>query len=415
MGLCSGSGRFNKACLSTNTFPDQSANPVKPDDLSHILNHLGEDREAGFNAVVPPIAQSGNFSYPTVDALRNAMRNEFDVPLYTRGVNPTVATVRKKLAALEHAEDALLFSSGSAAIAAGVMSFVKAGDHIVCVKKPYSWTTKLLSELLVRFNVSTTYVDGTDAENFRKAITPETRLFILESPNSITFELQDLRAVAAIAKAHGILTLCDNSYNSPLFQNPIDLGIDLVAHSGTKYLNGHSDVVCGVLAGSKEHIRQVMAKEFMTLGAAPSPDDAWLLMRGLRTLELRVHRSADSAERVANFLEAHPKISQVNWPFLKSFPQEPLARKQMKRCAGLMSIRVKAADMAGVERFCNGLQRFLMAVSWGGYESLQFPTVAAMGPSMSNSELPWDLVRIYVGLEDPEALIADLEQALALV
>ncbi|MEO8732874.1 MAG: aminotransferase class I/II-fold pyridoxal phosphate-dependent enzyme [Flavobacteriales bacterium] len=388
---------------------------MKPDDLSHILNHLGEDREAGFNAVVPPIAQSGNFSYPTVDALRNAMRNEFDVPLYTRGVNPTVATVRKKLAALEHAEDALLFSSGSAAIAAGVMSFVKAGDHIVCVKKPYSWTSKLLSELLVRFNVTTTYVDGTDAENFRRAITPETRLFILESPNSITFELQDLAAVAAIAKAHGILTLCDNSYSSPLFQNPIDLGIDLVAHSGTKYLNGHSDVICGVLAGSKEHIRQVMSKEFMTLGAAPSPHDAWLLMRGLRTLELRVHRSADSAERVANFLEAHPKVSQVNWPFLKSFPQEQLARKQMKRCAGLMSIRVKADDMAGVERFCNGLQRFLLAVSWGGYESLQFPTAAVIGQDMPQGELPWDLVRIYVGLEDPEALIADLEQALALV
>ncbi|MFZ1616431.1 MAG: aminotransferase class I/II-fold pyridoxal phosphate-dependent enzyme [Flavobacteriales bacterium] len=388
---------------------------MKPDDLSHILNHLGEDREAGYNAVVPPIAQSGNFTYPTVEALRNAMRHEFDVPLYTRGANPTVSIVRKKLAALEHAEDALLFSSGSAAIAAGVMSFVKAGDHIVCVKKPYSWTTKLLSELLVRFNVSTTYVDGTDAENFRRAITPETKLIILESPNSITLELQDLRAVAAIAKEHGILTLCDNSYSSPLFQNPIDLGIDLVAHSGTKYLNGHSDVVCGVLAGPKEHIRQVMAKEFMTLGAAPSPHDAWLLMRGLRTLELRVHRSADSAEKVAHFLEAHPKIAQVNWPFLKSFPQEQLARKQMKRCAGLMSIRVKADDMAGVERFCNGLQRFLMAVSWGGYESLQFPTAAVIGPDMPKSELPWDLVRIYVGLEDPEALIADLEQALALV
>jgi cystathionine beta-lyase/cystathionine gamma-synthase len=292
---------------------------------------------------------------------------------------------------------------------------VKAGDHIVCVKKPYSWTTKLLSELLVRFNVRTTYVDGTDAENFRRAITPETRLFITESPNSITFELLDLRAVAAIAKEHGILTLCDNSYNSPLFQNPIDLGIDLVAHSGTKYLNGHSDVVCGVLAGSKEHIRQVMAKEFMTLGAAPSPHDAWLLMRGLRTLELRVHRSADSADKVAHFLDAHPKVKQVNWPFLESFPQQALAKKQMKRCAGLMSIRVNAADMAGVERFCIALKYFLLAVSWGGYESLQFPTAAVIGPDMPPGELPWDLVRIYVGLEDPEVLIADLEQALALV
>lgn len=383
------------------------------DDLSFILNHLGEDREASFRAVVPPVVQSGNFTYPTVEALRNAMRNEFDVPLYTRGANPTVAMVRKKLAALEHAEDALLFGSGSAAIAAGVLSFVKAGDHIVCVRKPYGWTTKLLNELLDRFGVSHTFVDGIDAENFRRAITPRTRLFILESPNSITFELQDLQAVAAIAREHGILTLCDNSYSSPLFQNPIDLGIDLVAHSGTKYLNGHSDVVCGVLAGNREHIHQVMAKEFMTLGAIPSPHDAWLLMRGLRTLEIRMHRSADSAELVAKFLETHPKVVQVNWPFLDSFPQQALARRQMKRCAGLMSIRVKAADVAGVERFCNALKRFLMAVSWGGYESLLFPTAATMDPRDPQGELPWDLVRIYVGLEEPQVLIADLEQALA--
>lgn len=383
------------------------------DDLSFILNHLGEDRDAGFHAVVPPVVQSGNFTYPTVEALRNAMRNEFDKPLYTRGANPTVAMVRKKLAALEHAGDALVFGSGSAAIAAGVLSFVKAGDHIVCVRKPYSWTTKLLNELLERFGVTHTYVDGTDAENFRRAVTPNTRLFILESPNSITFELQDLRAVAAIAKKHGVLSLCDNSYCSPLFQNPIDLGIDLVAHSGTKYLNGHSDVVCGVLAGSREHIRQVMAKEFMTLGAIPSPHDAWLLMRGLRTLELRMHRSADSAEEVAKFLEAHPKVAQVHWPFLDTCPQQALAKRQMKRCAGLMSIRVKAPDIAGLERFCNALQRFLMAVSWGGYESLQFPAAATMDPQTPQGQLPWNLVRIYVGLEDPQLLIADLEQALA--
>ncbi len=156
-----------------------------------------------------------------------------------------------------------------------------------------------------------------------------------------------------------------------------------------------------------------MAKEFMTLGAIPSPHDAWLLMRGLRTLELRMHRSADSAEQVAKFLEAHPKVAQVNWPFLDGFPQQALAKRQMKRCAGLMSIRVEAPDIAGVERFCNALKRFLMAVSWGGYESLQFPTAATMDPQAPQGELPWDLVRIYVGLEDPQLLIADLEQALA--
>ncbi|HMQ77756.1 MAG TPA: aminotransferase class I/II-fold pyridoxal phosphate-dependent enzyme [Flavobacteriales bacterium] len=383
------------------------------DDLSHLLNHLGEDRAHGYDAVVPPVVQSGNFAYPTVAAMRAVVQQEFERPLYTRGFNPTVAIVRRKLAALEHAEDALLFSSGSAAIAAAVIAFTKAGDHVVCVHKPYSWTKKLLSELLVRFGVETTYVDGTEAENFRRACRPNTTFIITESPNSLTFELQDLAIVAAIARERGIVTLCDNSFNSPLFQNPIDLGIDLVAHSGTKYLNGHSDVVCGVLAGSAAHMRQVMAREFMTLGAAPSPHDAWLLMRGLRTLELRVHRSAGSAERVARFLEAHPKVRRVHWPGLESHPQHALARRQMRRCAGLMTIDLDAADEAAVERFCDSLRRFLIAVSWGGYESLQWPVCALKGPSGYYTDLPFTLVRLYIGLEDPDLLIADLENALA--
>ena len=382
-------------------------------DLDHILDHLGEDRDALMHAVVPPVFQSGNFSYPTVAAMRETVQQEFDRPLYTRGYNPTVAMLRKKVAALEGAEDALVFSSGSAAIAAAVIAFVQAGDHVVCVRKPYSWTRKLLDELLARFGVEVTYVDGTDAENYRRACRDNTRLFILESPNSLTFELQDLGAVAAIAKEQGVLTLCDNSFNSPLFQRPIEHGIDLVAHSATKYLNGHSDVVAGVLAGSQAHIRQVMAKEFMTLGAAPSPHDAWLLMRGLRTLGLRMHRSADSAARVAHFLEAHPKVARVHWPGLEIHPQHALANRQMERVAGLMSIELDAPDEAAVERFCDGLQRFLIAVSWGGYESLQFPVCALKGPSGNYTDLPFTLVRLYVGLEDPDHLIADLEQALA--
>ena len=382
------------------------------EDLSTILNHLGEERELGYHAVVPPVVQSGNFSYPSVAAMRAVVQQEMERPLYTRGFNPTVGILRKKVAALEHAEDALVFSSGSAAIAAAVMSFVKAGDHIVCVHKPYSWTKKLLVELLERFNVSHTFVDGTDAENYRRAIQPNTTFFITESPNSLTFELQDLRAVAAIAKEHGILTLCDNSYNSPLFQHPIDLGIDLVAHSATKYLNGHSDVVAGVLSGSAAHIRQVMSKEFMTLGAVPSPHDAWLLMRGMRTLELRVNRSADSAAVVATFLAGHPRIKKVHWPGLTSHPQHALAKQQMKRVAGLMTIELDAPDEAAVERFCDGLKRFLIAVSWGGYESLQWPVCALKGPSGYYTDLPFTMVRLYIGLEDPRLLIADLEQAL---
>ncbi len=384
-------------------------------DLSWILTHLGEERERGYDAVVPPIVQSGNFTYPTVAAMRAVVQQEFDRPLYTRGFNPTVAMLRKKIAALEHTEDALVFSSGSAAIAAAVISFTKAGDHIVCVHKPYSWTKKLLAELLARFAVEHTFVDGTDSENYRRAIRPNTTFFILESPNSLTFELQDITAVVAIAKEHGIFTLCDNSFNSPLFQNPIDMGVDMVAHSATKYLNGHSDVVAGVLAGSHVHMRQVMSKEFMTLGAAPSPHDAWLLMRGLRTLPLRMDRSADNAEKVARFLEGHPKVKRVHWPGLESHPQHALAKKQMRRVAGLMSIELDAPDVAAVERFCDNLKTFLIAVSWGGYESLQWPVCALQGPSGYYTDLPFNMVRLYVGLEDPATLIADLEQALAKV
>lgn len=383
------------------------------DELSFILNHLGEERERGYDAVVPPIVQSGNFTYPTVAAMRAVVQQEMDRPLYTRGYNPTVAILRKKIAALEHADDALIFSSGAAAMAAAVLSFTKAGDHIVCVHKPYSWTKKLVSELLVRFGVEHTFVDGTDAENFRKAIKPNTSLFILESPNSLTFELQDLSAVAAIAKDHGILTLCDNSFSSPLYQNPIALGVDMVVHSATKYLNGHSDVVAGALAGSASLMQQVMSKEFMTLGPAPSPHDAWLLIRGLRTLPLRMERSADSADKVARFLEAHAKVKRVHWPGLESHPQHSLAKKQMKRVAGLMSIELDAPDVAAVERFCDNLKTFLIAVSWGGYESLQWPVCALQGPSGYYTDLPFTMVRLYVGLEDADRLIADLEQALA--
>ena len=388
---------------------------IRAMDLSDILTHLGEDRERGFDAVVPPIVQSGNFTYPTVAAMRAVVQQEFDRPLYTRGFNPTVAMLREKVAALEGAEDALVFSSGSAAISAAVIAHVKAGDHIVCVQKPYSWTKKLLAELLPRFGVEHTFVDGTDAENYRRAIKPNTTFFILESPNSLTFELQDIAAVCAIAKEHDIVTLCDNSFSCPLFQNPIALGADMVAHSATKYLNGHSDVVAGVLAGSKERMRKVMSKEFMTLGAAPSPHDAWLMMRGLRTLELRVNRSADSAEKVALYLVAHPKVKRVHWPGLPSHPQHALAMKQMKRVAGLMTIELDAPDVAAVERFCDNLKRFLIAVSWGGYESLQWPVCALQGPSGYYTDLPFTMVRLYIGLEDADALIADLEQALATI
>ncbi|MBS0589162.1 MAG: aminotransferase class V-fold PLP-dependent enzyme [Proteobacteria bacterium] len=385
-------------------------------DLSHILNHLGEDREAHRGAVSPPIYQSSIFAFSSVAAFRAGFRDELRSTVYSRGNNPTVEVLRKKVAALEGAEDCLMFSSGAGAIAAAVIASVAAGDHVVCVARPYSWTRALLRDLLGHFGVATSFVDGTDVANFASAITPQTRLIVLESPNSMTYEQQDLAAVAKLAKAHGVRTLCDNSYATPLNQSPLTLGIDMVAHSATKYLNGHSDVVAGALCASEALIREVFKKAYMVCGAVMSPHDAWLMIRGLRTLAVRMERIARTTHEVLTFLQAHAKVEKVHYPHDAANPQFALTAAQMRGASGLLTVVLRAADVAGVERFCNALQRFLMTVSWGGYESLQFP-VCAVYPAGAPLMPPGggaglNCVRLSVGLEEPEVLIADLSQAL---
>lgn len=378
-------------------------------DLSYILNHLGENREDYLNAVVPPVFQTSNFCFPNVSTMRSKLENELENPFYTRGYNPGVAILRKKLAALEGAEDCLVFSSGSAAVAAAVMSVVQAGDEVVCVTKPYSWTNTLLSGYLKKFGVTVRFADG---DKIIESVSEKTRLVYLESPNSLTFEVQDISLICAEMKRRGIKTIIDNSYNSPLNQSPITLGADLVVHSGTKYLNGHSDVVAGVVCGSREHIMKMFREEYMTIGSIISPHDAWLLIRGLRTLELRVNRSSESALKVAEFLENHPMVNNVYYPFLKSSPHYDLAKKQMKQGGGLVTVVLKTNSVSEVEKFCNSLKRFLLATSWGGFESLCFPMCALKGSSSFTSPLPPNMVRLYIGIEDVEVLIEDLDRAL---
>lgn len=381
-------------------------------DISYILNHLGEDRENYYHAVNPPMMLTTNFAFRNVAHMRSELEHELETPFYTRGYNPTVGILRQKLAALEGAEDALVFSSGSAAVAAAVMSVVKAGGHVVSAEKPYSWTRTLLGSYLAKYGVEVSYVSGPGAEAFEKALQPNTQLIYLESPNSLTFELQDIAAICRMAKSHGIPVAIDNSYNSPLNQSPLALGADLVIHSATKYLNGHSDVVAGVVAGSKARIAKMMAEEYMTLGAVVGAHDAWLMLRGLRTLELRVQRSAESAQKLAEFLATHPKVERVYYPWLKTNADFALAQQQMKRGGGLLSVLLKADEVKQVEAFCDALKRFLIATSWGGHESLCFPLCALKASASFTSPLPWNLVRLYVGLEDAELLKEDLAQAL---
>lgn len=382
-------------------------------DLSYILNELGEDREQYFNAIAPPIIQTSNFKFNTVEDFRAALADEYKGNLYSRGFNPTIDILRKKLAALDGAEDALVFSSGIAAVTVPVLALLKQGDEVVCVENPYSWTIKLFKDFLPKFGISTTFIDGTDLNQFKKAITNKTKLIYLESPNTFSFDVQDLAAVATLAKAKGILTMIDNSYCSPLYQQPIAYGIDLVAQSATKYLAGHSDVVAGVVTGKKELLEKIFNKEYLNIGAALAPQNAWLLLRSLRTLEIRLERISETADQVITYLSNHSKIAHVLHPFNQNNKDLVLARKQMKKCGGLFSITLKNSSLEKIELFCNSLNHILMAVSWGGHESLVIPACAGISKADFDPDHKRHvLIRIYVGLENADYLIADLEQAL---
>ncbi len=381
--------------------------------LSYTLNHLGEERSKYYNAVSPPIIQTSNFCFESFDEFKNAISNESDSHIYTRGNNPTVEILRKKVAALEKTEDCLVFASGSGAISSTILSFLKSGDHILCVNNPYNWTKVLLTEILPNFGIAYDFVDGSNLGAIRAAIKENTKMLYLESPNTATFALQDLEACAEIAKAKGIITAIDNSYCSPIFQNPHDFGIDLIIHSGTKYLNGHSDVVCGFVCGSKELIASIFHFATMTLGNIISPNEAALIIRGLRTLELRLEKSHGSAVKIVEYLKNHKHIESVLYPWDKDFPQRELAKKQMKGAGGLFSILLKSTDLLQLEKFCAKLQTFLFAVSWGGHESLILPYCSLMNiPNHPDPNVPVNLIRIYIGLEDSDYLIHDLENAL---
>jgi cystathionine beta-lyase/cystathionine gamma-synthase len=381
-------------------------------DLSYILNELGEDRENYFNAISPPIMQTSNFAFKKVADLRKAFEDEMGGYLYSRGLNPTVEILRKKLAALDAAEDCLVFNSGAAAIFAGVLANVKAGDHIVSVRAPYTWAQRMFDVILPRFGVTTTYIDGTDIKNWENATRNNTTFFYLESPNSWDFALQDIQAVAKLAKSKGIVTMIDNSYCSPLYQQPIPMGIDLSMQTATKYISGHSDTLGGVLCGSHAMIKKIFDSEYLNIGSGIQPFNAWLLIRGMRTWGARFDRISKSTVEVIRFLKTHPKMESVIFPFDENFPQYQLAKQQMKGACGLFTIVLKAEKIESIVSFCENLKHIMMAVSWGGHESLIIPKCAGLAAADFNAaNKEHRYVRMYVGLEDPQYLVADLQQA----
>lgn len=383
-----------------------------------ILAHYGEDRQKHNGAIVPPIYQNTLFAFEDWDAIDRAFSDPINNSIYTRGNNPSVSMVEKKIAKLAGGEKARLFSSGMGAISSAIMSCVYSGCHIITLKNIYGPAMHLMDNYLKnKFNVEVTFVSGESVEEFRDAIKENTSLIYLESPSSAVFSMQDIEAICKLAKEHNIKTVIDNTWATPIYQKPLQMGVDLEVHSCSKYLGGHSDIISGVVIGKAELIDSIFQNELLLFGAKMAPFEAWLLMRSLRTLPMRMERHQKNAMMVAEFLEKHPKIRVVNYPGLKSFPQHELALKQMTGFSGLMSFVIDTEDVQELKNFVNSLELFSIGVSWGGHESLVHAPAISYLKEMTPEQfkatgLSLGVIRISVGLEDPNDLIADLNNAL---
>jgi methionine-gamma-lyase len=377
--------------------------------------HAGDDLSKHYGAVSVPIYNASLFAFQDADEGRRIHNYEQEGYFYSRLGNPTQEALEAAMAQLEHGEAALAFASGMAAISAGVLSVVKAGDHIVAPEGIYANTQKLFDYLQETFGVSVTYVDATDAANYASAIRPETRLLYLESPSNPILKITDIAAAVAMAKAGEIRTMIDNTFASPFNQTPLDLGVDLVAHSATKYLGGHSDLTAGVLIGGKELIDIARYKTTVLFGGNIAPQTAWLVLRGIKTLALRMERHNENAMKVAEFLAGHAKVSEVHYPGLPSHKNHEIAARQMRGFGGMVSFDVGSID-AGVT-LLNGLELCHIATSLGGVE-----TVVQHSASMTNARMPREerlktgitdgMIRLSVGVEDARDIVADLARAL---
>ncbi|MDP4087257.1 MAG: PLP-dependent aspartate aminotransferase family protein [Bacillota bacterium] len=378
----------------------------------HICAHLGDEYERFHGAVVPPIYQNSLFVFNDLDQLAKAMKDEQNSYLYWRGTNPTVEIVEKKIAALEKGEKCKLFSSGMAAISSAILTFIKAGDHVLSISNIYGPTTKFLT-YIEKFGISHTNTFDTELDIIESLIQPNTKIIYLESPTTMNFKLVNLKAISNLAKQRGIKTIIDNTWATPIFQNPITYGIDIIVHSVSKYLGGHSDLVGGALITSKEIMDHLFYHEYQLLGGVMPPYEAWLLMRGLRTLPIRMKAHQESGLKIASFLKNHPSVKKVNYPGLKNSPDYELGKQQLTGYSGLMSFELENNSYESVRKVINRLKYFKIGVSWGGFESLVIsPNYGYNSEQLLSSGVDPGLIRISVGLENVDELIEDLQVAL---
>lgn len=379
------------------------------------LTHLGDEYDKYLGAVVPPVFLNSLHVFKSFEDYSKVNVFEEDNYIYGRSSNPTVHLVEKKVAALEHGSRAVAFSSGMAAATSAIMATCRAGSHIICLRDVYQPVKRFLNEICVKkLNMSVTYLTGRDLNELESAIRPNTSLMILESPATFVFTVIDLREVADIARRHGVRTYIDNTFCTPLFQKPLDMGIDISMHTMSKYLGGHSDIIGGILISRDEDLmREIMDQTREWLGGILGPMEAWLVVRGLRTLDARLQQHQKTAIAVAEYLEANPKVRRVHYTGLKSHPQHDIVERQQTGHTGLMSFELDAPAEDAV-KLINHLHVFRIGCSWGGFESLALTPLY----HCSQEELQFldmtesrGLIRLHCGLEGATNLIADLEQA----
>ena len=379
--------------------------------------HGGKMADA-HKSVAPPLYQTATFYYDTAD---EGARLGQEIPpgyVYTRWANPTTRAFEEKVALLEGAEDALATASGMAAVSSAVLTALRRGDHAVAPSAIYQATYQLFAEILPSYGIETTVIPDGEVASYERALRPTTKLLYIETPNNPLLGITDIAGVVGLARGRGALTIADNTFATPYNQNPIALGVDVVVHSATKYLGGHHDLTAGVLAGGAAFIKR--SKRILRIfGATIDPFGAWLAMRGVITLGLRVARQNDSAQRLAEFLAAHPKVERVHYPGLSSHPAHAVARRQMRGYSGMLSFEVRGGYEAGVRAF-EALAVAKRATSLGGTT-----TLVSHPASLSSVHMPREvreaagitdgLIRVSVGIEDVEDLLEDFGQALGRV
>src|SRR6202046_4091814 len=394
---------------------NQRKKNVKSAGNATLAIHAGQEKFGIAASVGVEIARTANFTFANTEEMKRWAQGKGSAYIYTRYGNPTLTIAEEKLAALGGAEAAIVTASGMAAISSALLLVLKAGDEVIATRALYGGTYRLMRDVFPRMGIVVRHVE-TDLAGIERMVNPRTRVLYIETPTNPTLRLVDLHKAIAFAKEWDLLALIDNTFASPVLQKPLAMGFDLVLHSATKYLSGHSDVIAGGAAGRHSLIEKIRDM-IIYLGGSMDPEAAYLLIRGMKTLELRVRRQCETALTVARFLERHPRVARVHYPGLASHPDHALAKRQMKGFGGMMAFDMKGG-LAAARRFCDRTRVFLLAVSLGGAVSLVVLPMYSSHYRMSVAELREagvepGTVRVSIGLEDAVDLIEDLRQALA--